>query len=390
MHMHRHRPKWKDRPPDWPPSESGEEWPAAWAARRRYFMLRFVSAAILAAFFLLTLLIGVMILAFSLARQGSMGPAEGLLVLTCFVVPALIVMIAVGVLAFGRVGSPLADLMAAADTVAAGDLSVRVPERGRGDMARLAGRFNRMTAELERAEEGRRRLTADVAHELRTPLHILQGNLEGVLDGVYEPTRDHVADMLDETRLLARLVDDLQTLSLAESGALPLHRQTLPAADLLEDAVTRFMGAAVDAGVTLKVRSGDDAPVVTVDPDRLDQALSNLVANALRHTPAGGRVELSAVAVPGGVELSVADTGVGIGPADLPHVFDRFWRGDRSRKREEDGQFGGSRRPGGTGLGLPIARRLVEAHGGTIRVESELGTGTTFTIFLPKGDFSRN
>lgn len=385
MNMHRHRPKWHDRPPDWPPPEWDH---AEWAGRRRFFMRRFMALFLFAAFFFAALVAGLILLAISVAGRVSLGPAELILSICGVSAATLVVTVIMGALAFRRVGSPLADMMAAADAVAAGDLSVRAPERGRGDMARFARRFNRMTAELERAEESRRRLTADVAHELRTPLHILRGNLEGVLDGVYEPTREHVAAMLDETRLLARLVDDLQTLSLAEAGALPLHRQTLPAADLLEDAATRFMAAATDAGVALSVTPYDDSPVVIVDPDRLDQALSNLVANALRHTPAGGRVALSAQKAPGGVELIVADTGAGIAAADLPHVFDRFWRGDRARTRQS-GQDG-DRRPGGTGLGLPIARRLVEAHGGTIRVESEVGVGTTFTIFLPKSDLTRN
>jgi two-component system OmpR family sensor kinase/two-component system sensor histidine kinase BaeS len=350
-----------------------------WAERRRYFVRRFIGFLIFVALSLTMLVVGLGFLAFIVFGQGSIGGREAMLLLACVAAPILLVITAVGSLAFRRVGSPLADLMAAADAVAAGDLSARAPERGRGNMARFARRFNHMTAELERAEESRRRLTADVAHELRTPLHILQGNLEGVLDGVYEPTRDHVAAMLDETRLLARLVDDLQTLSLAEAGALPLHAQAVPAADLLADAATRHAAAAADAGVTLRVEPYDDSPVVTVDPDRLDQALSNLVANALRHTPAGGQITLSAQKAPGGVELIVADSGAGIAAADLPHVFDRFWRGDRARTREGDD----GRPVGGSGLGLPIARRLIEAHGGTIRVESEVGVGTTVVVWLP-------
>jgi two-component system OmpR family sensor kinase/two-component system sensor histidine kinase BaeS len=380
MHIHRHRPKWKDRPPHWPPHGPGEGWSAAeWAERRRYFVRRFIGFLVFVVLSLTLVWVGLGLLALRVFGQGSVGGREAMLLLACAAAPILLVITAVGSLAFRRIGSPLADMMAAADAVAAGDLSVRVPERGRGNMAQFAHRFNRMTAELERAEANRRRLTADVAHELRTPLAILQGNLEGVLDGVYEPTRDHVGAMLDETRLLARLVEDLQTLSLAESGALPLHRQTLPAADLLEDAATRFAGAAADAGIILKVLPNDDSPMVSVDPDRLDQALSNLVANALRHTPAGGRITLSAESIKGGVELTVADTGAGIDAADLPHVFDRFWRGDRSRTRG-DGQTGGA------GLGLPIARRLIEAHGGMIRAESELGVGTTMVIWLPVGE----
>jgi len=345
-------------------------------ARRRFFVRRFVGCLVFAVVSVLALLVGATILAFSLARQGTMGPAEGLIVLACVAAPILIVMIAMGAFALGHFGSPLAELMVAADAVAAGDLSVRVGDNGRGEMARLARRFNRMVDELARAEQGRRNLTADVAHELRTPLQIIQGNLEGVLDGVYEPTPDHIAATLDETRLLGRLVNDLQTLSLAEAGQLPLHPRPILARDLLDDAVTRFMPAAAEAGVTLKIAPGDDDLTLTVDADRLDQVLTNLIGNALRHTPAGGRVTLSAQAANGGVALAVADTGAGIDPADLPHVFDRFWRGDRSRTRARDGA--------GSGLGLAIARQLVRAHGGDIEVTSAPGEGATFTVYLPE------
>ncbi len=365
--------KWKHGPPaDWNP-EAGRSDEMV-AARRRFFLRRFAFGFMLLAAFLGIVLGGLVYLAFALAQRSSIGSGEFAIIL-CAVTPLLFLAVAAAsAFVFRRLGSPLADLMAAADAVAAGDLSARVPERGRGQMARLAGRFNRMTAELERAAQSRRNLTADVAHELRTPLHIIQGNLEGVLDGVYEPTPDHIRLLLDETHHLTRLVEELQTLSLAEAGQLPLHARPVPAADLLDDAAARFAAAATEAGVILKVKPADDAPAVMVDPDRLHQALSNLVANALRHTPTGGQVTLSAAAVDDGVELAVVDSGAGIDPADLPFVFDRFWRGDRARRRD-----------GGVGLGLPIARRLVEAHGGTIDVASELGAGTTFTIRLPLG-----
>lgn len=371
MNMHHRGHKGKGRPSSWPPPEwSGQSWSPEWEQRRRTFMRRFIGLFLFASFFFAMVLAGIALLVWLVFRGRSIGFAELIILLSCVGGIMLGAALIIGGLMVRRFGSPLARLMAAADAVAAGDLSVRVPVRGGGNMARFIERFNRMTAELEQAEQSRRNLTADVAHELRTPLHILQGNIEGVIDGVYEPTHDHMAAMLDETRLLSRLVDDLQTLSLAEAGQLPLHRQTLPAADLLEDVATRFAAAAADAGVVLKVSPDDDPPDVTVDPDRLDQALSNLVANALRYTPAGGSVTLSAEQAAGGVELTVADTGVGIEAADLPFIFDRFWRGDRARGR------------GGSGLGLPIARRLVEAHGGTIRVDSVVGEGTRFVVWL--------
>jgi len=297
--------------------------------------------------------------------------------------------------AFRGIATPLADVMTAADAIAEGDLSVRVPAQGPGEFSRLAESFNRMAHELEHADQQRRNLTADVAHELRTPLHIIQGNLEGVLDGVYDPTVEHIGATLDETRSLARLVDDLRTLSLAETGQLPMEWERVDVAELLADVSTSFSGQAEVAGVELCVESvlpatgaqaqaspstriEDPSPLLEIvaDAGRLDQVLSNLLANALRHTPSGGVITLRAEPIGGGVRLIVRDTGEGIPPEDLPYIFDRFWRGDRSRSHTAGA---------GSGLGLPIARQLVQAHGGRIGVESQPGQGTTFTIELPVG-----
>lgn len=277
---------------------------------------------------------------------------------------------------FRRVATPLADVMAAAEAVAEGDLSARVQAVGPGEFGRLARSFNHMAEELERAEQQRRNLTADVAHELRTPLHIIQGNLEGILDGVYEPTAGHVQATLEETRLLARLVEDLRLLSLAEAGQLPMVREPVDVAELVADVVTSFSGQAEAAGVALEVQGEGEAAALTVSGDagRLDQVLGNLVANALRHTPAGGVVTLQAQPTPGGVQIAVSDTGSGIPAEDLPYIFDRFWRGDRSRSHAAWA---------GSGLGLAIARQLVQAHAGTITAASQPGLGTTLTIHLP-------
>jgi len=276
--------------------------------------------------------------------------------------------------AFQDIATPLADVMGAADRVAAGDLSARVSQEGPGEFGQLARSFNRMTEELQRADRQRRNLTADVAHELRTPLQIIQGNLEGILDDVYEPTDEHIRTTLDETRLLARLVEDLQTLSLAEAGELPLVREPVDVSELLTDVGTSFSGQAEVAGIELLVQAGDALPAVTGDVGRLEQVLGNLMANALRHTHEGGLITLQGESADGGIRITVRDTGEGIPAEDVPYVFDRFWRGDRSRSRA-----GGA----GSGLGLAIARQLVRAHGGQITVESELGHGTTFTIDLP-------
>jgi two-component system OmpR family sensor kinase/two-component system sensor histidine kinase BaeS len=281
--------------------------------------------------------------------------------------------------AFRSYALPLADVMSAADRVADGDLGVRLNVHGSPEFRQLATSFNRMTAELERTDQQRRNLAADVAHELRTPLHIIQGNLEGILDGVYEPTTAQITTTLEETRLLARLVEDLRTLSLAESGELPLHREPLDLIDLLADVVTSFSPQAEQQGVHITFEQQNAAALqIQGDPGRLDQVLSNLLINALRHTPAEGTVQLSATRHADLVTIAVRDTGTGIAAADLPFVFDRFWKGDRARTHTNiDGTGTGS------GLGLAIARQLVQAHGGTIAVKSEVGQGTTFSITLP-------
>ncbi len=286
----------------------------------------------------------------------------------------------VGRRAFKTVASPLADLMAAAEAVTAGDLSVRVPEDNTGRFNGVIHTFNTMVASLERADQQRRNLTADVAHELRTPLQIIQGNLEGVLDDVYAPTPAHIEATLEATHQLARLVEDLRTLSLAESGQLPLDIAPVDVAELLLDTQTSFSGMAEDANLDLHVVIPNDDPaaepplIVQGDPGRLDQVLANLVINAVHHTPPEGTITLRADPLPDGVAIQVHDTGEGIAPEDLPFIFDRFWRGDRARTHQEGT---------GSGLGLAITRQLVRLHGGTIDVASIPGEGTTFTICLP-------
>ena len=281
---------------------------------------------------------------------------------------------------YTRFGKPLQQLFNAINAVEEGDLSVRVPENNSDMFSDLIKRFNKMVGELERAEQQRRNLTADIAHELRTPLHIIQGNLEGILDGVYQPTSEHINNTLDETRLLTRLVNDLQTLSLAETGQLPLHPTRFLLADLMQDLTSSFSSQAASLGIDLKTRLADPNQKLTADYDRLNQVLSNLIANALRHTPRGGTVSVHAQSIEKHtgnsnfkLQIIIRDTGSGIPAEDLPFIFDRFWRGDKSRSERTQ-----------SGLGLAIAKQLLHAHGGTIDVESEPGKGTTFTIELPQ------
>lgn len=270
--------------------------------------------------------------------------------------------------AFRRVAAPIDDLMEAAGRVEAGDYSVRVAERGPREVRDLARAFNAMTGQLQLDEEQRRNLLADVTHELRTPLTVMQGNLEALLDGVYPRDDEHLAPILEETRVLSRLVDDLRILSLAESGALKLHRELTDLGALIEETLSSFRAQSDSAGVELVTNIPVDVPSLELDPVRIREVLANLIANALRYTPSGGKVE-AVVSVSGNkIAVSIRDTGTGIPPEDLPHIFDRFYRSEQSR---------------GMGLGLAIAKYLVAAHNGKIVAESEPGKGTAFRFLLP-------
>ena len=274
---------------------------------------------------------------------------------------------------YARLGRPLGQIFSAIDSVAEGNLSVRVPEDNSPQFQELIKRFNKMVSELERADQQRRNLTTDIAHELRTPLHIIQGNLEGIIDGVYQPTSEHINNTLDETKLLARLVNDLQTLSLAEAGQLPLHPTRFLLADLLADLTSSFSAQAASLGISLQTNIYDPSKEFSADYDRLNQVLSNLISNALRHTPEGGKISIETEAITSRVRFVVRDTGEGIPAEQIPFIFDRFWRGDKSRTGRTN-----------SGLGLAIAKQLIHAHHGTIEVQSKIGTGTTFIIELPE------
>jgi two-component system sensor histidine kinase BaeS len=265
---------------------------------------------------------------------------------------------------------PIGDVMDAADHVADGDYSVRVRERGPGEVRRLGRTFNDMTARLQASDDQRRRLLADVTHELRTPLSVIRGSLEGIADGLYEADEARVASVLEQTRLMGRLLEDLQTLSTAEAGALRLTLEPTNLEAVVADVAAAFAPRASATGVSLAT-SCDDTPEVDVDPARIRQVLENVVANAMRHTPAGGTVTIGLSRRDGEVELTVRDSGPGIPAEELESIFDRYARSADS---------------GGSGLGLAIARSLVEAHGGSIEAESPPGGGATIRVRLPARD----
>jgi signal transduction histidine kinase len=296
------------------------------------------------------------------------------------------VALVLGVLLARLITRPVRELTTAAGKIADGDLDQRVPVRSRDELGILSAQFNQMSAGLAHATQLRRRMTADVAHDLRTPLTVIAGYLEALRDEVLKPTPERFAAMYGETRLLLHLVDDLHTLSLADAGELSLQRAPIAPRQLLERVAGAYGHVAEQGGVELCVYSEDSLPDLCADVEQMTRALSNLVSNALRYTSPGGTITLSAAAETKDSEAAsfvlrpspfavivVRDTGAGIAAEHLPSIFERFYRADASRQEAT----------GGSGLGLAIVKSIVEAHGGQIRVESALGQGTVFTLALP-------
>jgi len=287
---------------------------------------------------------------------------------------AAIVALLLGSILFFQIVSPIQKLTTAAQKIASGDLKQRITTQSQDEIGTLATTFNQMADSLAKHEELRRNMIADVAHELRTPLTVIQGNLEAMLDGVLPTSPQEIATIRDEAALLTRLVADLRLLSLAESGQLKLERVRTNIAELTTHAVEPFHLQAQSSQVELNLEFASNLPQVEVDTDRITQVIRNLLSNALRHTPEGGQVTISCKSdTPHQVVITVSDTGEGISPDDLPYVFDRFYRADKSR----------SRISGGSGIGLTIVKQLVEAHGGTMWVENQPPRGTTFGFSLP-------
>jgi signal transduction histidine kinase len=289
---------------------------------------------------------------------------------------AVAVGLAIGALLSRSLTAPLQRLAAAARAVATGDLDQRVGVEGSAEMVEVAQAFNEMTTALGESERQRRNMVADVAHELRTPLSVLQGNLRAILDDVYALDKAEISRIYDESRLLSRLVDDLRELAQADAGQLRLNLRPTDLIQVIRSTTETLAPAAEVQEVTLSVQLPDSLPAVHADPDRLAQVLRNLLVNALRHTAPGGSVTVATSLTDDAVEIAIADTGEGIAPEDLSHVFERFWRADRARVRD-------SRLAGGTGLGLSVAQSLVEAQGGRIWAGSTLGQGSTFRFTLP-------
>jgi two-component system, OmpR family, sensor histidine kinase BaeS len=291
-------------------------------------------------------------------------------------IPVLIAALVVLAVLFGssapfrRSARVLDSIVEATRRVESGDYTTRVstPSRAWRPIRQLARGFNTMVERLQRDEDQRRTLLNDVSHELRTPLSVIAGNVEAMIDGVHPADEAHLTAILDEARVMERLIDDLRTVALSEAGTLTLHKEPTDLDLLVEEVVRSFEGSAGSAGVTVRADVPDDLPILDVDPVRIREVLSNLVANGVRHTPSGGTVVVKGEVAGDRLVLRVSDTGPGIDPDLLPHVFERFAKGAGST---------------GSGLGLAIARNLVVAHGGELVVEATGSAGSTFRVTLP-------
>ncbi|MGB9660925.1 MAG: sensor histidine kinase [Moorellaceae bacterium] len=286
---------------------------------------------------------------------------------------ASLLAVGLGLFLARRLTSPLKELLEAARKIAGRQWHHRVRVDSKDEIGELARAFNSMAHSLERYEDARKNLMADMAHELRTPLAILRGNLEAIQEGISEPTPELIASLHDEVLRLSRLVKDLQELSLAEMGKLNMHFREVSLEELLERVTTTFAAEAAARDIEFRVQIDRPLPPAKLDPDRITQVLLNLLSNALRYTPSGGTVSLTVKKEKDGLHFQISDTGPGIAPEDLPYIFERFYRSRVSPSQAD----------GGTGLGLAIAREIVAAHGGRIWAESESGAGSTFHFVIP-------
>jgi len=360
------KPAWWPEGEPWPPGPRSARW-----HRRRTAFGRLVG--VVAVVVLGLCVAGALALASAIAHWFSASPGQGA-TYTGGLLAAGFVFVLVAILAFAGltrgIVRPLGGVMEAADRVASGAYDVRVPVEGPPRLRALARSFNTMTERLQSADRERRDLMADIAHELRTPLTVMQGTLEGILDGVYPRDDERVRQLLGDTQLLARLIEDLRTLALSESGVLKLEREPVDLMALIRDAMRTFADAAAAGQVVVTLETAGDPGLVEIDPLRIREVMANLLSNAIRHTPSAGRVTIAVSWVQAGtVTVAVRDTGEGMNSDELAHAFQRFHKGAGSR---------------GSGLGLAIARSLVAAHGGEIGAASAPGQGTTVTFTLPR------
>jgi signal transduction histidine kinase len=359
--LYRHRPPWWPDTEPWPPNNRRSGWKRGRARFMRRIALAFAALLFLSVLGVSTL---VSMLFGGRGLAGTSAPIVLVILFGLFLAGLLAV-------TMRRVGAPLGDVVEAADRLASGDYTARVAEHGPPSLRTVGHAFNSMAARLESQDRQRRQLMADIAHELRTPLSVIQGRIEGLLDGVYPRDDAELGQALAQTRMLARLVDDLRTLAHAESGTLILQREPTDVVALTQEVVDTFSAEAKSRQVSVRLDALPDPPLVSVDPLRLREILMNLLSNALHHTSANGLISIELTATSDRVVVKVADTGTGVAAEDLPKIFDRFYKGSTSR---------------GSGLGLAIARNLVTAHGGEIKADSQQGHGTTITFSLETGE----
>lgn len=368
---HRQRPPWWPENEEWPPTR--EAWRRV--GRRNPFFRRMGCFFFIFAFLAFVGLLGILrfILAPFLNLDGP-PPVDqpGYIVPFAFLGFILLVFaVGWGARSLRRMFTPLDELYNASERVANGDYSVRVQEKGPPEIHSLMRSFNSMAERLQVNDQQRRNMLADISHELRTPITVIQGNVEGMLDGVYPADEARLKSIIEETQILSRLVEDLRTLALAESGALHLKREPTNIAELIRDAVSAFDSLVKEKDIHMETILSDIEDA-NIDPQRIREVLTNLLSNALRYTPRGGEVQVYLREAGSGLErivtISVKDSGPGIDPVILPHVFERFYKSSDS---------------GGMGLGLSIAKYLVEAHHGKIWAESEMGKGTTISFTIP-------
>jgi signal transduction histidine kinase len=374
---------WRDhlisehRPPWWP---ENEEWPPR--SRRQWRLIRrgnpFLRrlGCVFAMFNMFSLIfiaviVGLVLNAFGIVHF-SFDQFQWLLPFGGVFFAIVVSMLVLSAFYLRRMSVPLDDLLDASNKVAEGDFSARVDERGPREIRSLARGFNSMASRLQVNDQQRRAMLADVSHELRTPLTIIQGNIEAILDGVYPADEAKLKSILEETQILSRLIEDLRTLALAETGSLQLKREPTDIAALIRETVSAFQSQVDAADVKMELSLSDKTLSLEIDPERIRQVLTNLISNALRYSPRGSSIKIdlteSALSPERRVMISVEDSGPGIASEDLPHVFDRFYKSSDSR---------------GMGLGLSIAKYIVEAHSGEIKAESAAGKGTTISFSLP-------